>query len=557
MKQTENYGLNLPEESDFFDIQHFNENAQAIDGELKGLREADENFVTKESGKQLSTNDYTTAEKTKLAGIAEGAEVNVQANWTETNTASDAYIKNKPSTFTPSSHTHDDRYYTESEMNTKLAGKSDTSHSHTSFNSLTLASLKMPNRGVSGGIQFGVLQEDKSGYKDYYYPRIYSNTGKDLHIGLYASTEYANVKEPFNAEIILSGCSATMSTNYVEKEKTTKLNLEIADLMYTGSLTHQSDRHAKKNISVLSDDRYLTLFDKINLSTFQFKGNNPGLTEPPHSRYHLGVIAQDLQDSISDCGIDDMEFSAVKAKFFIPNTSDNCVTGGWRTPKEGYDYSENVYRYKHDLDYEFINEVMEKPMGELTFDDYRENIQYIMFEDNAKVAHEHKQPPLKVNSICLVDKEGNIKALPLDLGGVAYYEQEDLDMSKPLSGGNCEDGALTITYDKMYGSYLLKISDEGIRWKDYESIIFDIDFIGEYKIYFLPACEMKNANVWDRKRNPKLIYDYSVDYEQLYLTAMYALQETRKEFARYKEDMAAILEGMEQRIEKLEGGNEQ
>lgn len=34
---------------------------------LKGL------FVTQESGKGLSTNDYTTAEKTKLAGIANGA----------------------------------------------------------------------------------------------------------------------------------------------------------------------------------------------------------------------------------------------------------------------------------------------------------------------------------------------------------------------------------------------------------------------------------------------------------------------------------------------------
>ena len=32
--------------------------------------------VDKETGKRLSTNDYTTAEKTKLAGIAEGAEVN-------------------------------------------------------------------------------------------------------------------------------------------------------------------------------------------------------------------------------------------------------------------------------------------------------------------------------------------------------------------------------------------------------------------------------------------------------------------------------------------------
>ena len=30
----------------------------------------------------------------------------------------------------PASHNHDDRYYTESEMNTKLAGKSDTGHTH-------------------------------------------------------------------------------------------------------------------------------------------------------------------------------------------------------------------------------------------------------------------------------------------------------------------------------------------------------------------------------------------------------------------------------------------
>lgn len=36
-------------------------------------------FVAKESGKGLSTNDFTTAEKNKLAGIASGAEVNQNA----------------------------------------------------------------------------------------------------------------------------------------------------------------------------------------------------------------------------------------------------------------------------------------------------------------------------------------------------------------------------------------------------------------------------------------------------------------------------------------------
>lgn len=50
--------------------------------------------VDKVTGKGLSTNDYTTNEKNKLAGIAEGAEVNVQSDWNAT--SGDAFIKNKP-----------------------------------------------------------------------------------------------------------------------------------------------------------------------------------------------------------------------------------------------------------------------------------------------------------------------------------------------------------------------------------------------------------------------------------------------------------------------------
>ncbi len=49
------------------------------------------------AGKGLSTNDYTNAEKNKLAGIAAGAEVNVQADWNVSDSNSDAFIKNKPS----------------------------------------------------------------------------------------------------------------------------------------------------------------------------------------------------------------------------------------------------------------------------------------------------------------------------------------------------------------------------------------------------------------------------------------------------------------------------
>jgi hypothetical protein len=50
--------------------------------------------VDKVTGKGLSTNDYTTAEKNKLAGIQAGAEVNVNADWNAT--SGDAQILNKP-----------------------------------------------------------------------------------------------------------------------------------------------------------------------------------------------------------------------------------------------------------------------------------------------------------------------------------------------------------------------------------------------------------------------------------------------------------------------------
>ena len=39
---------------------------------------------------------FTATEKTKLSGIASGAEVNVQSDWNEADSGSDAFIKNKP-----------------------------------------------------------------------------------------------------------------------------------------------------------------------------------------------------------------------------------------------------------------------------------------------------------------------------------------------------------------------------------------------------------------------------------------------------------------------------
>lgn len=107
--------------------KHSHSNKSIIDGITQTFVDtwnSVENKVDKVTGKGLSTNDYTDGEKNivadvnakkhthsnkavidkltqamldKLAGIATGAEVNVQSDWLEVDTESDSYIKNKPS----------------------------------------------------------------------------------------------------------------------------------------------------------------------------------------------------------------------------------------------------------------------------------------------------------------------------------------------------------------------------------------------------------------------------------------------------------------------------
>ena len=67
-------------------------------------------------------NNYTTAEKNKLAGIAAGAEVNVQSNWTQTNSSADDFIKNKPSIPTKTSDlTNDSGFITTAAIPTNVS----------------------------------------------------------------------------------------------------------------------------------------------------------------------------------------------------------------------------------------------------------------------------------------------------------------------------------------------------------------------------------------------------------------------------------------------------
>ena len=143
--------------------------------------------VNVEIGKGLSSNDYTLTEKTKLGTIETNAnyyvhpsshqtgmivessaltnlETSANATQHDINVAIDSKIsgvggsvdwsdiENKPSDYPPSTHNHDDRYYTESEVDTALNGKQATLVSGTNIKTINNTSLLgSGNISIQGG----------------------------------------------------------------------------------------------------------------------------------------------------------------------------------------------------------------------------------------------------------------------------------------------------------------------------------------------------------------------------------------------------------------------
>ena len=76
----------------------------------------------------------SAADKAKLDGVASGSNhviVDAELSTTSTNPVQNKVIKSALDGKSNTGHTHDDRYYTESEINTKLNAKANSSHTHT------------------------------------------------------------------------------------------------------------------------------------------------------------------------------------------------------------------------------------------------------------------------------------------------------------------------------------------------------------------------------------------------------------------------------------------
>ena len=142
--QTTNYHLSKPDASDPFSAfrQSYNDNMDIIDANLGGggggaVNDVEVNGVSVVVGgvaevtvpTQTSNlvndsdfvsdasyvhtdNNFTTALKDKLDGIEAGAEVNVQADWSEVDSTDDAFIKNKPTIPTATSDLVNDSGFT-------------------------------------------------------------------------------------------------------------------------------------------------------------------------------------------------------------------------------------------------------------------------------------------------------------------------------------------------------------------------------------------------------------------------------------------------------------
>lgn len=105
----------------------------------------DSNFVA-DASYVHTDNNYTAAEKSKLSGIASGAEANVQADWNVTSSSSDAFIKNKPSIPSKVSDlTNDSGFQTSSEVSSAI---STAISGITSFDYQVVTSL--PATGTKG-----------------------------------------------------------------------------------------------------------------------------------------------------------------------------------------------------------------------------------------------------------------------------------------------------------------------------------------------------------------------------------------------------------------------
>ena len=227
-------------------------------------------------------------------------------------------VTGKPSTYAPSSHTHDERYYTESEVNSIYSGimqnlisgdenvttklsKNIANGDATLDNRITaVANALKGYLPLSGGTLTGSLDIESGKYIHGTHTNgtildiLGLNRNNNCHVGNNTTPTFlhgAGYQLDISGAFICPNVSNQMSCG-------TKNKLWTTVFSKTGAI-NTSDRTKKHNIIDLTE-AYEQLFLKLKPKSFIFNDGD---------RVHIGAISQDVEDAMQELGIEPRQFA--------------------------------------------------------------------------------------------------------------------------------------------------------------------------------------------------------------------------------------------------------
>lgn len=193
--------LFLPEDNDYYRVEEDqNENFEKIDKKLEEWDKGKEATIDKKTGFNLEKSDRYDYDNSSTLATSRALKLlydfllkkirGIKLTWSA--------IEEKPSTFPPSTHNHDDRYYTETETDTKLnnlAGKKDGTFPLRHAEKGNVYYLPSTNK-------YYFCKEDYDGYQ------ISVPNSNFIEMSVYENLNRLNNLQTFKAEIIYNNFNA-------------------------------------------------------------------------------------------------------------------------------------------------------------------------------------------------------------------------------------------------------------------------------------------------------------------------------------------------------------
>ncbi len=225
-------------------------------------------------------------------------------------------------------HVHDERYYTEAEINNKMAGKANSSHTHTK-SQITDFPTSLPASDVYSwakalskpGYTWGEIRSKPesfppSAHTHSYLPLTGGTITGNISMGTNAiyfcdgklkspagQQLYIAASDEWQFELFL-GVKTSMWTFCPGSDGGVRLghpNYRWDQIYSSVPAISTSDKNKKKDVTHISD-KYLDFFALLQPVTYKFIDGASGRT-------HVGFIAQDVESAMAESGLSDLDFA--------------------------------------------------------------------------------------------------------------------------------------------------------------------------------------------------------------------------------------------------------